>query len=124
MTEEPDFCVTSAKCNQKLQCKNGDSFHLYFWSTNGNRSIVHSKYMISVITLPDGDQFVKEEPFQYKRSRVISDLKDSLDGNIGWYGLPVPADGHDFWDIHYAKDQVELRALLKQHQFRMFDGTE
>jgi hypothetical protein len=122
MTQESDSSKTSAMCNRKLKCENGDAFHLYFWSTNGGPGLsIRSNYMISVITLPDGKQYSKEEAFHYVRSRVIGDPPDKLEENIQWLGLTTPATGYDFWDIHHAADQAGLCKTLLKHGFKFHD---
>ena len=118
LVDQPDASKTTAECNRKLTCENGDPFHLYFWSTNGGSGLtVQGSYMLSVITLPDGGQFVKEERFSYVRARVIGDPIYELEDNIRWLGLQVPANGYDFWDIHHSKSHSELRMLLEKHGF-------
>eukprot|EP01047_Picozoa_sp_COSAG01_P084676 COSAG01_NODE_18272_length_1087_cov_1.682186_2_plen_180_part_00 len=122
MTQEPDGFKMTAMCNRKLECENGDTYHLYFWSTNGGPGFsIRSNYMISVITLLDGQQYVKQEAFAYIRSRVIGDPPDKLTENIQWLGLETPANGYDFWDIHHASNQAELCDILIKHEFIRYD---
>jgi len=122
LTNKPDECKTSAMCNRRIECINGDPFHLYFWSTNGGPGIsIRSNYMVSVITFPDGKQFTKQENFDYNRSRAIADPFDRFTEDSQWLGVKTSASGYDMWDIVHAKDHGDLGAILENHGFNRYD---
>ncbi len=117
MVNEPDAYSGTVFCNRKLNCKNGDPFQLYFWSTNGGTTTFQLNYMVSIISLPSGEQYVKQEAFDYRRSRLIGDHPKELEGNLQSLGV---YRGYDFWEIHNAADDSDLRAILNRHDFTRY----
>lgn len=111
LTQQPDSYETSNFCNRSLTCVNGDAYHLYFYSTNG-RSTSNGSYMITVVTLPNAEQYYKREKFEYSRSRAISDPNDQ---SVGYLDKMNPES--DIVQIFDAEDISSLRNTLSRHGF-------
>ena len=73
--------------------------------------------MITVITIPDADQYYKIEPFDYARSRAIADPAVDFQENIVWLNNRGPKSEQDIWQIRNAETYSDLRNILKNNDF-------
>lgn len=114
---EPEYTATSCECNKKLTCEDGSEFYLYFYSTNDGRS--RFSYMMTVITIPNAEQYHLIEPFSYNRSRAISDERDASDDTVlsAWVAMK-PGVEPDLALLAKPKDLKDLRSGLDKYGYK------
>ena len=117
----PDFTSTSNECNKKLACADGAEFQLYFYSTNGRPS--YNQYMITVVTIQVDqrvEQFYKLEPFEYSKSRAISDPV-AADNSESWANNLSGSDRQELLLIYGAADLEALRKGLEGFEWKRIE---
>jgi len=69
----------SCLASRKVNLPDGNSYYIYFESTN-RFTLSYTSWMITIIWTSDGEKYEKVEAFDYNRSRIIGDKNEKMWG--------------------------------------------